>query len=439
MKKVISFFAITLLVLALTLVLVACGETGPQGLQGETGPQGAQGLQGIQGIQGEDGHSPVITIGTNGNWFIDGVDTGVSAKGAQGETGAVGPQGPQGAQGETGTVGPQGPKGDDGIDGKQIEFRTTDTHIQWRYVVADQDAEQGWTNLIAIEDLKDKTQDDEVVDNSALNQQAFDTFEAFLDQSDLKRYKVTYEYGNSFVVESYGTYSVRARQEAGLQGDHFMAKYFAVYGFSTLVWSTDGSYGLDDEKIHPYTFTILGQSTDKLKITNVPVLTCKYNPDADEYIIVAPGAGYSCTYNDYFFDAETGVEISNYEYQFVEDLRRFKYENVVECKYNEAGDCVLTMKYSGTNLVQRPFLNTEYIYDFCITKEGKLARCYVYRSDFLGENEKSELLYTINYYEGETLLDVEFQSAAFDFYKEWWISKHEDAVCELWYDMIYYK
>jgi hypothetical protein len=171
----------------------------------------------------------------------------------------------------------------------------------------------------------------------------------------------------------------------------------------------------------------------------VPVLTCKYNSDADEYIIVAPGAGYSCTYNDYLFDSETGEEISNYEYQFVEDLRRFKYEDVVECKYNEAGDCVLTMKYSDTNLVQRPFLNTEYIYDFCITKEGKLARCYVYRSDFLGENEKSELLYTINYYEGETLFGSKFESAAFEFYKEWWSSNHEDAVCELWYDMIYYK
>lgn len=138
MKKTITFIALILTVLALTLTMVACVETGAQG---------------EQGIQGEDGHSPEITIGTNGNWFIDGVDTGVSAKGAQGETGTVGPQGPQGiqgiqgedghspeitigtngnwfidgvdtgvsakgAQGEVGTIGPQGPKGDDGQPGK---------------------------------------------------------------------------------------------------------------------------------------------------------------------------------------------------------------------------------------------------------------------------------------------------------------------------------
>lgn len=33
------------------------------------------------GATGEDGHTPVITIGQNGNWFVDGVDTTVKAKG----------------------------------------------------------------------------------------------------------------------------------------------------------------------------------------------------------------------------------------------------------------------------------------------------------------------------------------------------------------------
>ena len=61
------------------------GPQGPQGEQGETGPQGPQGEQGEtgpqgpQGEQGEDGHTPNITIGENGNWFIDGVDTGKPA------------------------------------------------------------------------------------------------------------------------------------------------------------------------------------------------------------------------------------------------------------------------------------------------------------------------------------------------------------------------
>lgn len=47
---------------------------------------GAQGIQGIQGEPGKDGHTPIITI-QNGNWYIDGVDTGVAATGIKGDTG----------------------------------------------------------------------------------------------------------------------------------------------------------------------------------------------------------------------------------------------------------------------------------------------------------------------------------------------------------------
>ena len=42
---------------------------------------------------GEDGHSPKVTIGTNGNWFVDDVDTGVSAKGEKGDKGEAGEDG----------------------------------------------------------------------------------------------------------------------------------------------------------------------------------------------------------------------------------------------------------------------------------------------------------------------------------------------------------
>ena len=58
---------------------------------------GVDGEQGIQGEPGEDGHTPIITIGENGNWYIDGDDTGVLAEGVQG---------------------PQGEPGEDGIDGE---------------------------------------------------------------------------------------------------------------------------------------------------------------------------------------------------------------------------------------------------------------------------------------------------------------------------------
>ena len=55
-----------------------------------TGVPGPQGVQGEPGKDGEDGHTPEITIGENGNWYIDGDDTNVSAKGEQGESGKDG-------------------------------------------------------------------------------------------------------------------------------------------------------------------------------------------------------------------------------------------------------------------------------------------------------------------------------------------------------------
>lgn len=127
-------FVFSLLSILLPLGLVSCtGETGQQGIQGETGvsivsivktgtngnvdtytitmsdgttyqfivTNGKNGEQGIQGEPGKDGHTPVITIGSNGNWYIDGVDSKVAA--------SSGPKGDKGDKGE------KGDKGDSGV------------------------------------------------------------------------------------------------------------------------------------------------------------------------------------------------------------------------------------------------------------------------------------------------------------------------------------
>lgn len=52
-----------------------------------------------------------ITIGENGNWFINGEDTGVQAQGPKGDKGDAGSVGPQGEIGPQGPQGIQGPKG----------------------------------------------------------------------------------------------------------------------------------------------------------------------------------------------------------------------------------------------------------------------------------------------------------------------------------------
>ena len=72
---------------------------GPQGPQGEPGEDGEDGEDGQDGKPGTGGSMPDITIGVNGNWYINGEDTGVSAKGEDGADGDKGDDGDKGADG----------------------------------------------------------------------------------------------------------------------------------------------------------------------------------------------------------------------------------------------------------------------------------------------------------------------------------------------------
>lgn len=135
----------------------ADGAPGPEGPQGPQGPAGPAGADGAQGPAGADGFSPTVetetieggtrvtitdadgehtfdimngrdggeaatpTIGENGNWYINGEDTGKPSRGEQGPKGEQGPQGPAGADGEDGAQGPQGPEGPQGPAGADGE------------------------------------------------------------------------------------------------------------------------------------------------------------------------------------------------------------------------------------------------------------------------------------------------------------------------------
>lgn len=77
---------------------------------------GKDGNDGAPGAPGKDGS--VVTIGANGNWFIDGKDTGFASKGDKGEKGDPGKDGAPGAPGKDGNDGAPGTPGKDGVDGK---------------------------------------------------------------------------------------------------------------------------------------------------------------------------------------------------------------------------------------------------------------------------------------------------------------------------------
>ena len=61
---------------------------------GKNGKDGQNGKDGVNGQNGQDGkNGSVVTIGENGNWFIDGVDTGKPSRGEKGEDGKDGVNG----------------------------------------------------------------------------------------------------------------------------------------------------------------------------------------------------------------------------------------------------------------------------------------------------------------------------------------------------------
>lgn len=68
------------------------------------------------GVDATDGKTPYI--GTNGNWWFDGQDMGVSAAGATGQDGSDGSDGKDGSNGRDGIDGQDGKDGKNGVDGK---------------------------------------------------------------------------------------------------------------------------------------------------------------------------------------------------------------------------------------------------------------------------------------------------------------------------------
>ena len=94
------------------------GKDGADGKDGKDGKDGADGKNGIDGKDGEngkDGDTPYV--GSNGNWWIGDVDTGVKAQGQKGDSGAPGADGKDGKDGLDGKDGVDGKDGADGKDG----------------------------------------------------------------------------------------------------------------------------------------------------------------------------------------------------------------------------------------------------------------------------------------------------------------------------------
>lgn len=65
------------------------GETGDQGPRGDQGPIGPQGPVGDKGPQGDNGITPIIKIGDNGMFYLNGINTNKPSKGENGKNTAL--------------------------------------------------------------------------------------------------------------------------------------------------------------------------------------------------------------------------------------------------------------------------------------------------------------------------------------------------------------
>ena len=116
---------------------------------GEDGTETSHSFTITNGKDGDDGATPTVKIGDNGNWIINGTDTGVSAKGQNGTDGKTptfkiengnlyyqfegdddwkdlgNVTGPKGDKGDTGEQGPEGEDGEDGKNGDSF-FKDAD-------------------------------------------------------------------------------------------------------------------------------------------------------------------------------------------------------------------------------------------------------------------------------------------------------------------------
>ena len=141
MNKAMKVIISVVLAFVLCLSFAACANDGRDGANGTNGADGksayeiwldnghtgtqADFLEWLKGEDGKNGITPEIDIGSNGNWYINGEDSGIKAQGPAGEDGIDGDpgkdgtDGQQGPQGEQGIQGEQGPQGEQGVQGEQ--------------------------------------------------------------------------------------------------------------------------------------------------------------------------------------------------------------------------------------------------------------------------------------------------------------------------------
>lgn len=389
--------SLVMLALATPLFLTGCqGQVGPQGPQGLPGTPGSNGRgilsivlteskgnkdtytitytngsqstfvvtngeDGIQGVPGKDGHTPVVTIGSNGNWFVDGVDSGFKAQGPKGDKGEDGKDG-RGIKsivlssqsdgvstytilytdgttssftvkdGETGEMGPQGIQGIPGENG-HTPVITIGDNGNWFVDGVDSDVEaqgpKGDKGDTGVSITKiEKTSSDGDMDTYTItySDNSISTF-TVTNGKDGKNPVITIGENGNFYIDGVDS-GVRAQGDKGDKGDT---------GTSVTSIKLTSSNG----RVDTYTITFSNGETTTFNVTN----------------------GKSA----YEIYKENHPEYEGTESQWIEDLVNGNLREKYTVKFNtNGGTAVETQKVSYGHLVTRPAddpTKTGYLFD----------------------------------------------------------------------------
>lgn len=271
----------------------------------------------------------------------------------------------------------KGEPGIQGVDGKQVEFNTNSTHIVWRYI-----GDTTWKNLIAFSDLEKQ---DDVIDVEELKQRGFALFQSKLNYMN-NDYKVTYEYADRYIVESFkkfGTLEWISNESA---------ETIEINASLTYDYSGKDKLVNSEEWFKSYIFNGYAEKTGNFVPRNQISCHYKYQQDIQEYEYIVGGRTFIRN------DSSKLFNYANY-------LKYFTANDIIKCIFNDDGDCVITFKYYGdTYDSSKPYLKSDYIYEFNINKDGEIVKCYVYEKDFLNNAQKGDLFCKISFEKGKSLI-----------------------------------
>ena len=276
----------------------------------------------------------------------------------------------------------KGLPGQEGIAGKQVEFQATKTHIQWRYV-----GEENWNDLIAFVDLEQK---EDEVDVEALNQRGFTLFTSKLNNMN-GNYKVTYDYADKYIVESFGNFSFLEYVDA-TSAQNLVIRASLEYDYG----GKSKPVGSEEWYTH-YSFNGIAEITGDYVPTNHLTHMYTYQQDIEEYKYFAGGGTVNYLPNS---------ADENFNFNYVRYLKSFTADDIIDCEFNDNGDCIIIFNYYGGNgySSSQPYLKSDYTYEFNVNKDGEIQRCYVYEKDFLNPDIKGDLYCKISYEKGKSLI-----------------------------------